>query len=405
MANINFLDAFPTKIYDSYPDSEITREDWLDVINSQEECLFYDFYAKCQYENLKSKVKMIKNINKIYKTSESYDISESREGVIGSLVKIFVETVKFIIKIIGIALKAIFNFFVNTFIKKPLRRLDEKRVYRAYQQRKKARSRENYDYYSLEADEPRPHNPTKPRGPQEGNDKEIADINKFLDYTMEQLVTKMMKSESKDIKNMFNGIFIPNKDTLNLGAINTIGTNICKKFDKVSADTNRFCTNIKSHLNRDKSHEDDQSLQKEGGDIEKTMNSEEFSLFEGVDISEKKWSNHVTCARRTVDYIVAPGNTQKVVKLMGEMSNLVKEKRGAMDQQHKALEQILQIAEKQQNIEKETVNTVKGIANGISRINKCFMCFGDISQTLHKCVSKFESHRSDFKERSGGGKF
>ena len=404
MAEVNFLNAFPDRVFSNNVDSEITREDFLDIVETKENLLFYDYYTKLQYDNIKSKVKMIKKINNIYRTNESYDISESREGVVGSLVKLFIEIVKFIIKVIGMIIKGIFKFFVNLFIKHPIRRINEKRVYKAYLQRKKAHGTESYDY-STERDEPQPHRPTKPTGPVEGNDKEIADINKFMDYNMEQLVSKMMENESKDIQNMFNAIFIPNKETLNLGGINTIGTNICKAFDKFSSDTQRLATNFASHVNRDKSKEDDQSIQNEGKNISNDMNSKEFSIFNGVDISKKNWSNKVTCARRTVDYIVAPGNTQKVMKTMGEMSNMVKDKRGAMDQQQKLLEGILQKAEKQQNVEKETVNVVKGVSNFISRINKCFMCFGDIAKTLHTLLSKFEDNKDDYKERTGPGKF
>ena len=181
MAEVNFLNAFPDRVFSNNVDSEITREDFLDIVETKENLLFYDYYTKLQYDNIKSKVKMIKKINNIYRTNESYDISESREGVVGSLVKLFIEIVKFIIKVIGMIIKGIFKFFVNLFIKHPIRRINEKRVYKAYLQRKKAHGAESYDY-STERDEPQPHRPTKPTGPAEGNDKEIANINKFMDY-------------------------------------------------------------------------------------------------------------------------------------------------------------------------------------------------------------------------------
>ena len=74
MAEVNFLNAFPDRVFNNNVDSEITREDFLDIVETKENLLFYDYYTKLQYDNIKSKVKMIKKINNIYKTNESYDI-------------------------------------------------------------------------------------------------------------------------------------------------------------------------------------------------------------------------------------------------------------------------------------------------------------------------------------------
>ena len=393
MANINFLKAFPTRIYDN-PDSEITREDFIDVIESKENILFYDYYTKLQYENVKTKMKMMKKINSVYKTGESYDYSESREGIVSGLIKIFVETIKFIVKIAGIIIKGIFKFFVNLFIKKPLRRLDEKRVYKAYLQRKKARSSENYNYYSLEKDLD-PHRPTGPS---------IADINKYMDYHVGEVIGKIFGSENKNVRKLSNAIFHANKnDTICVENVIKFGKNACKVSEEISKDTNRFITNEKSHMNRDKSHEDDHNLQDEGKNINDKFNSKEFSLFDGIDTSEQKWSNEKTCARRIVDFMVE--FPMKIIKVFSEVSQLLKGQSGVMDKLKNSLETILQNSEKTKNIEKETVNVTKAIANNISNLNKCFMCFGDISRVIHDCLSKFEEHKEDYKERTGSGKF
>jgi hypothetical protein len=401
MANISYLEVFP-EAKDSISSIEgVTSDDILDLIQTNENLKILDLYNKLECKNIKNKLQMLKKINNIYRTSESLNMyyEQSAEGVVGGLFKIFWETIKFIAKVIKIIIKTIVGVFwkIITF---PFRAIHKDLVYKCHMHRKKHRSKESYDY-STERDEPQPHRPTKPNGPQEGSDKEIADINKFLDYTMQQYVSKVMKSDNKDIKNLFYAIFNPSKETLNLKAINTIGINICKAFDKTGSNINRFITNGNMHVNR--SREDDQGVQKEGNNVAAEL--QEIKLFEGVDISPKNWTNEVTCSRRAVDFIVDPQNIDKVIKLTSENSNIIKDKRGIMEKNQKELDNMLAKADQNKNVEQETVNTIKRISHEIGRTNSVFMCFGDFSKTIVTCLSKFKEHKEDYKERKGGGKF
>ena len=390
---IAFFDAFP--VYNDESIESITHEDILDLIKSHENLMFLDTYVKLSEDNLKSKIKMIKKINNVYHTRESFDdFSESREGVVGAAVKLFIESIKFIIKIIVMIIKCIAKLFVKL-ITFPFRALHKELIYKTYMQRKKARSKESYDY-SIEKDID-PHRPTKPTA-QSFNDKEIADINKYLDYNMEQLVQKLMKSENQDIKNLFYGIFTPSEDTINLKGISTIGSNICKAFDVVNADINRYITN--SSHNVDRGHEDDQRMQNESNNLNKELNSMNLKIFEGVDIKPKAWTNQVTCARRIVDYMVVPEHVPNMGKLMSEMGNMIKSKRGSMEQQQKTLEGIIKKAESNPNVDKSTVESVRGISKGIGRVNSVFMCYGDVSRTFITCYSKFKENEGDYKQRS-----
>jgi hypothetical protein len=154
-------------------------------------------------------------------------------------------------------------------------------------------------------------------------------------------------------------------------------------------------------MNRSK--EDDQRLQNEGGNIQSEL--ENIKLFEGVDISPKTWSNEVTCARRIVDYIVFPDHIDNLGKLTNETGTMIKDKQGSIEKTQKELEQLEKLAQQQNNVEKSTIDTIKGISKGMSRVNTVFMCYGDLSRTLTTCLSKFQTHKNDYKERSGGGKF
>lgn len=397
---VAFFDAFP--VYNDESIESVTHDDVLDLIRSNENIMFLNTYTKLSEENLKAKIKMIKKINNIYRTKESFDnLVESREGVISAAVKLFIESIKFIVKVIIMIIKIIAKLFVKL-VTFPFRALHKELIYRTYMQRKKARSksRESYDY-SIEK-ELDPHRPTKPTGSQAGSDKEIADINKFLDYNMEQLVQKMMKSENQDIKNLFYGIFTPSEETINLKGINVIGTNICKSFDVINADINRYIVDSAHHA--DKGREDDQRMQNESNNLSKELNSTNLKIFDGVDIKPKTWTNQVTCARRIVDYMVVPEHVPNMGKLMAEMGNMIKSKRGSMEQQQKTLEQIAKKAESNPNVDKSTVEAVRGISKGIGRVNSVFMCYSDVSRTFVTCYSKFKENEGDYKQRSAVNK-
>lgn len=386
---VAFFDAFP--VYNDESIESITHDDVLDLIRSNENLMFLDTYTKLSEENLKAKIKMIKKINSVYHTRESFDnLAESREGVIGAAVKLFVESIKFIIKIIAMIIKTIAKLFVKL-ITFPFRALNKEIIYRTYMQRKKARAkaRESYDY-SIEK-ELDPHRSTKP-----------ADINKFLDYNMEQLIQKLMKSENQDIKNLFYGIFTPSEETINLKGINTIGTNICKSFDVVNVDINRYIVDSAHHA--DKGSGDDQRMQNESNNLSKELNSTNLKIFDGVDIKPKAWTNQVTCARRIVDYMVVPEHVPNMGKLMAEMGNMVNSKRGSMEQQQKTLEQIVKKAESNPNVDKSTAEAVRGISKEIGRVNSVFMGYSDVTRTFVICYSKFKENEGDYKQRSAVNK-
>ena len=369
MANISYLEVFP-EAKDSISSIEgVTSDDILDLIQTNENLKILDLYNKLECKNIKSKLQMLKKINNIYRTSESLNMyyEQSAEGVVGGLFKIFWEAIKFIAKVIKIIIKTIVGVFwkIITF---PFRAIHKDLVYKCHMHRKKHRSKESYDY-STERDEPQqPHE-------QQGSDNEIANINKFLNNTMLQYVSKVMKSNNKDIKNLFYAIFNPSKETLNLKAINTISINICKAIDKIGSNINRFITN---------------GNQKEGNNNDSEL--QEIKLFDGVDISPKNWANEEVCSERAVDFIVDPQNIDKVIKLTSENSNMIKEKRGIMEKNQKELDNILAKADQNKNVEQETVNTIKRISHEISRTNSVFMCFGDFSKTIVTCLSKFRGH-------------
>ena len=396
---VAFFDAFP--VYNDESIESITHDDVLDLIRSNENLMFLDTYTKLSEENLKAKIKMIKKINSIYHTRESFDnLTESREGVIGAAVKLFVESIKFIVRIIVMIIKTIAKLFVKL-VTFPFKALSKELIYRTYMQRKKARARESYDY-SIER-ELDPHRPTKPMGPQAGSDKEIADINKFLDFHVEHdIVERCIKSDNPDAKNIFNASFKKSEEAIDIKSMRTIGSNICKAFDTVNGDINRYITD--SAHNSDRGHEDNQHIQNESNNLNRELNSMNLKIFEGVDITPKNWTNQVTCARRIVDCMVNPKFVDIIGKFFGEIGNILKSKRGSMEQQQKTLEGIIKKAESNPNVDKSTVESARGISKGIGRVNDVFMCFSNICRTFVTCYSKFKENEGDYKQRSAVNK-
>lgn len=251
------LDSLETRsseeFYDEYDD-----EVYANVVRSSEEIHFMNTFLKVSQDNAATKLKMVKKLEKVYGNSifidsDSIKSSESingvplysSEGLIGAIVGL----VGAIVKAIG----AVIGFFVNLifkiFIKHPIKRLDEKRVYAMYKYRKKHKhGKESLDQ-SIEDNPPniKNKNHEEQNGDGDGGD-EIGDFEKECQELDNKLHDRLKKTcasfkNANDMsKQMFlSTIYTPRPD---FGKMNNLGDTVTNRASTIDTEVSTILNGV-----------------------------------------------------------------------------------------------------------------------------------------------------------------